>query len=143
MLKSESFIEQRIIWNAGRHNLPAGNCFEFDQLISSDPSHLSIIESNHLGKPILAFLHDKDNWSVLGTKGISGRLEKDYRAVEYAEILDLNGFEPLRLKQTEKKNLSILKVKTIKSEIEFKTKEGGEFFAFWNIALMLFRMSSK
>ena len=140
MLKTESFIEDRIIWNAGRHKMPDGNCF----ICSSEhPYSKSISLFNHLGKPILLFFLDEKNWSVLGTKGISGVIDDDFRAVEYSEIVELDGFEAAREKKTEKSKLSELKVIGKQKEFLFKTTPGGEFFAFWNIALMLQRMLLK
>ncbi len=140
MLKTESFIEDRIIWNAGRHKLPDGNCFNCG---SDHPYHKFIAGISHLGKPILLFALDEKNWSVLGTKGISGVIDDDFRSIEYSEIVKVDGFEAAREKKTEKSKLSELKVIAKHQEILFKTAPGGEFFAFWNIVLMLQRMLSK
>jgi hypothetical protein len=140
MLKTESFIENRIIWNAGRHKLPAGNCF----ICSSEHPYENLTaQHEHLGKPILLFALDEKNWSVLGTKGISGILDDDFRSIDYSEIVEFDGFEAAREKKTEKSKLSELKVKTQQHEILFKTAPGEEFFAFWNISLMLQRILSK
>ena len=140
MLKTESFIENRILWNAGQHKLPAGNCFPYD----SENPYKAVLESySHLGKPILLFALDGENWSVLGTKGVSGVVNNDFRSVEYSEIVELDGFEAAREKKTEKSKLSELKVRTEKQEISFKTTPGNEFFSFWNICLMLQRILAK
>mgnify|MGYP000037084918 CR=1 FL=1 len=90
----------------------------------------------------MLFVLNKENWSVLGTLGISGVIDGEFKFVEYSKIIDLDGFEAAREDKTEKSKLSELIVRTNEQEFKFKTSPGSEFFGFWNICLMLQRMLS-
>ncbi len=103
-----------------------------------------VLESfNHLGKPVMLFVLDEKNWSLLGTLGVSGVVDGKFRSVEYRNIVELSCDEAFREKKTEKSKITELDVKTENQEVKFVTSPGGEFFGFWNICLMLQRMLSK
>lgn len=90
--------------------------------------------------PVLLFFQNDENWSVIGTTGISGVFEGQYRAVKYSHIVELDGFEAAQEEKTRKSTLSTLKVITREEVFEFKTTPGNEFFSFWSICQMLQRM---
>lgn len=140
MSKSEEFIEQRILWAAGKHNLPSENGFSIQEM-GEKHAGIELTKFECLGKPIYLFIDDKDNWSVLGTLGITGLNDSVYNDIMYDEIKDLEGFDELKAGCKRKEELNELKVITSKNETIFKSKSGGDFFALWNICLMLQRMS--
>ncbi|MBV1910612.1 MAG: hypothetical protein KUG78_15020 [Kangiellaceae bacterium] len=141
MSKSEEFVEQRIMWAAGRHNLPTSNSFPIQDIDETACAGFELTKLKCLGKPIYLFFEDENNWSVLGTRGITGLNDSTYSSVRYDEIKDLEGFDELKVGGKRKEDLKELKVLTSQKETVFKSKSGGDFFALWNICLMLQRIS--
>jgi hypothetical protein len=141
MKKSEEFIEQRILWAAGRHNLPSKNSFPIQDIGDVNFAGLELAKLEYLGKPIYLFFEDECNWSVLGTLGITGLNDSTYNSIKYEEIKDLEGFDELKIGRKRKGDLNELKVITSQKMTVFRSKSGGDFFALWNICLMLQRIS--
>lgn len=67
----DDWIENRILWKAGKHSLPSGHTHLFTDLPAADrgPFETAAAQS-HLGRPILVFSGSPDLWTVLGTRKI-------------------------------------------------------------------------
>src|SRR5262245_36252306 len=70
----DGWIENRILWKAGKHGLPAGRTRLFIDLSPADRGPLEAAASARgVGRPVLASLGSPDLWTVLGTSKILSR----------------------------------------------------------------------
>ncbi|MEM6685000.1 MAG: hypothetical protein AAF617_04310 [Bacteroidota bacterium] len=150
MHKTESFIEDRIKWRASKRNLPNKHVVFFKDLDKKTRrEYLSEVHYQDTGKIVLLFTHKKKSWTAIGTKMIVGFDGKLLHTIAYKDIVSLDA---KHLKASleastftriffRKKFESDLVIKDIHgNETVFFTHPGEDFFALWNMTMMLARL---
>lgn len=126
-------VPYRIIHKARKFNLPGPNSFladephpEFSDLLGRVPTDTKI------GKPVLVFVRDSENWCFLAEAGIGGFTDAAFKEVAYHTITDVNGFPPEGA-PLNKRELHSLSVSTRIETIEFEASPGEDLFSLWNL----------
>ncbi len=136
MNKSESYIAERIRWRGDQHNLPKQNTYYWENASES----LRVFLVCEVGRPVLVSSSADQKSIVLCTKGLIIGNQSDSISINYNQIEDI--LHPPLSKEMPKSEMDSLKLLLKNgSEEVLKTAKGGEFFALWNILLMLVNFS--
>lgn len=138
-MPDDAFIAQRIRWRASQHGLPSDDTFAFGEHPANLAAAIKDACSDHeVQNPVLVFGRQLDRWTILGTRKLLSRYENNVSACEYSQITELGHAERLEDKAT----LQLIRVKLVDGrEVRAWGPPGAQFFAMWNIVLMLSRMS--
>ena len=143
MTADDAFFGTIIRRAAKTYGLPCGNAFFVSEQRDARAPHLQRIpKGSRIGDPVLIFLTEGPDWSVVASRGLGGEMEGRWYEVPFAEIDGMTGFpeeqEPLR-----KRELDILRVEASSRSLQFRSSAGAEFFAFWNICRKLVEVSKR
>lgn len=150
MKKSESFIENRIKWKASQYNLPNERVFLFEGLDKQKRAqYMRQISREKTGKIVLLFTDSEDNWTAVGTKMIIGYYGERMNSISLDEIqrstsksfYELQFMVPKSQKRIQKElECELLIIDKRGNKKVFITDKGSDFFALFNIVLMLSRL---
>ncbi|MCH2192667.1 hypothetical protein [Kordia sp.] len=150
MKKSESFIENRIKWKASQYNLPNERVFLFEGLDKQKRAqYMRQISREKTGKIVLLFTDSEDNWTAVGTKMIIGYDGERMNSISLDEIqrstsksfYELQFMVPKSQKRIQKElECELLIIDKRGNKKVFITDKGSDFFALFNIVLMLSRL---
>lgn len=150
MKKSESFIENRIKWKASQYNLPNERVFLFEGLDKQKRAqYMRQISREKTGKIVLLFTDSEDNWTAVGTKMIIGYDGERMNSISLDEIqrstsksfYELKFMVPKSQKRIQKElECELLIIDKRGNKKVFITDKGSDFFALFNIVLMLSRL---
>jgi len=148
--KSESFIENRIKWKASQYNLPNERVFLFEGLDKQKRAqYMRQISREKTGKIVLLFTDSEDNWTAVGTKMIIGYDGERMNSISLDEIqrstsksfYELKFMVPKSQKRIQKElECELLIIDKRGNKKVFITDKGSDFFALFNIVLMLSRL---
>jgi hypothetical protein len=148
MQKSEAFIINRLIWKAGKYNLPGTFSLLFNDLPLSKQEFLkSQLAIELSGMPILYFTKPTGEWTLLCTRQVICNDVKSVISLDISEIKRIlpTAFDPTQLGK--KIDISTIKKKSEWDTIQIIDKQdnsyilhadkGSDLFALWNILLMM------
>ena len=151
MYKKASFIENRIKWAASKHGLPTANSFFFEDLESNVRNkYLDRLKDYEIGNSVLLFKDENENWTIVGTDKVAWGSETELKIIPHNEI---HRMQPKQLKDVKEKVKFVRDVSkksdwhelsvtdNLNNETILTAQKGGDFFALWNILLMLGRLS--
>ena len=140
----DEWIESRITWKAGKHNLPAGRTWLFTDLPPTDRSRFEAAAAKcDLGRPVLVFLESPDLWTVLGTKKIMSRHHERLQAFPLRQLVRVGPIDkpqhewPVEQVRDWKRSWEYLSLKgTWWRKATIWVPCGGEAYALWSILHM-------
>ena len=140
-----TLVEARALRTATVHGVPSANAFLVETLPDPAAALLRRLpKSSAIGKPLLAFVTQQADWTVLGTLGVAGEVGGAYDEVLYHQITDMTGFlMGPDGSVPHKRNLDTLRVNVEGRTHQFRTSPGSDLFALWNICLKVTRMSKR
>ncbi|MDG1332465.1 MAG: hypothetical protein P8P74_09050 [Crocinitomicaceae bacterium] len=149
-MKTEGFIENRILWRASKSNLPNRNVFIYEDMPDSKRSkYAHIIDKVDSGKIILLFVGKSRVWTAVGTKMIVGF---DGEKVNSIRIDDIKHIDSKRMKELPDEPTGWTRIPrklnekavilTDKGGVEstFLTRKGKNLFSLCSMLLMLKRL---
>src|SRR6187397_3363755 len=87
MEKTPEFLKNRILWRAKHFKLTPGFTFLFEQLASSQKNAFSnLAENSGLGKPVIYFTKDINQWTLVCTNGIVSCYNDKSSKICYTDI---------------------------------------------------------
>lgn len=136
MIKSETFIENRIRWRGAQHKLPSTKTYYWESAPSLYTKNLKLDQ----GKPVLVSEQSKDNFVVVCTQGLIFKTNGLTSSIEYSLINDIDS--PSMEEGEAKSELSslILKLKNGEEKL-IKPEKYEKAFTVWSILLMLQKLS--
>lgn len=155
MLKSDTYLEERIKWRAGQQNLPTACALYFDQLSQDDKQkYEGLIRECHIGIPVILFVAKSNKWTIVGTQKVAAGEDNNVQAMSYSEIkIHTVGDDPFKefsgsddepekeFKKLEQDHL-LMKDKSDKV-VKLYTATGSDVYVLFNIIIMLERMSGQ
>lgn len=136
--KTDNFPEERIRWQGAKHNLPQEKTVFWEEA----PEALRIECEENIDNPVLLSWHDAEKYTVVGTRIVFGKLNGMAREVGIESIRQINSTElGRRVRKGDRSLLDI--VDPDGNTLQFRTEKGSEYFAVWNVILMLCRMGEK
>lgn len=151
MQKSDDYIVSRILWKAGKYNLPTKSSFYFHNLSPDLQQYLSgQIEGSDSGTPVLFFTRPTREWTLLCTRQIIGHDTHHLIALYLRDIQQITttALDPAAAGRPFRP--ATMKTKTEWDEIKvidqhnnthlFYAARGADLFALWNILLMAARL---
>jgi hypothetical protein len=147
MEKTPEFLKNRILWRAKHFKLTPDFTFLFEQLASSQKNAFSnLAENSGLGKPVIYFTKDINQWTLVCTNGIVSCYNDKSSKICYTDIKSMRpefldsipeGM-PIDISKTKKSEWNELIIYD-KSDNKhcLATKTGQDHFALMNIILMM------
>jgi len=146
--KTDSFIKSRIKWKAGGYKLSSNLTVYYKDLsLSLKEFYDQQIKNLNIGTPVLLFTRKRDDsWTIIGTqKVVWYSIQKisslDYLRFQFMATNDIyelkyNGETELNpIKKLEWDELTVLD--TENNKLKIPSYNGSDFFALWNILLMV------
>jgi hypothetical protein len=131
------FIENRIKWRAGQHNVPYPRTNFWQHAPESIRQHLP----DSFVRPVLFSQDRQGNSTVIGTEELAVIEDGTAIRVLLDDIIDLSS--PNIAEGKQKSHFCQLSVKTTSGDTLLPTEDGKGCFAVWNILLMLCRLRRK
>lgn len=149
MEKTDDYIRNRLLWKAGKHNLPTSSSFYFSDVAQNIKDYLAIHIDDSSGIPVLFFTKSTKEWTLICTREvICNNNQTIFRLV----IADINRFKPTTLESLKGRIDPKAHNKFEWHEVTIFDKQekrhvlhadkGADLFALWNILLMAVRMSN-
>ncbi len=137
MDKSDTFLEERIRWRAGLHELKASSTMYWEDA----PENYREKLPKELGNAVVLSFEDPDNFTIVCTRGVLGKNEGEDRTFLHSQIRDISGpkLTTKELPKSEANYFSVDLVSTV--SVTVKAEKGSPLFMVWNVVLMLHRMS--
>lgn len=148
MQKSEAFIINRLIWKAGKYNLPGAFSFLFNDLPLGKQEFLnSQLAIEFSGIPVLFFTKPTGEWTLLCTRQVICNDIKSVISLDISEIKQIlpTAFDPTQIgkrvdiftliKKSEWDTLKIIDRQD--NSYILHADKGSDLFALWNILLMM------
>lgn len=67
MIKSDQYLQERVIWRAGQHKLPTANAIFFDELSQEQKrKYETLLRGTDIGIPALLFVGKNNKWTIVG-----------------------------------------------------------------------------
>jgi len=147
MKKSDDYIVNRLLWKAGKYELPTKSSFYFTGLSPELQQYLSAqIEGSNSGIPVLFFTRPSQEWTLLCTRQVIGHNTRHLTALYLRDIKQITTTVFDQLPAGQPFRSSTMKKKTEWDEIKvidqldnahlFYADRGSDLFALWNILLM-------
>jgi len=87
MEKTPEFLKNRILWRANHFKLAPDFTFLFEELPSSQQNAFSnLAETSGLGKPVIYFTKDINQWTLVCTNGIVSCYNDKSSKIYYTDI---------------------------------------------------------
>ncbi|MCW3466122.1 hypothetical protein [Chitinophaga nivalis] len=146
--KTDEYFRKRLIWQATKHNLPAAYSFLYDDLPEATKTYLAAqIDMESAGIPVLFFTTPSQEWTLLCTRQLIGYNQGVY-VLPLKEITFITSKKRTSQlagdSRLPKGEWHELEVKDQQEQIFlFHAHKGGEFFALWNLLLMMRRFNQE
>lgn len=148
MVKSNRFIESRIMWKIRGYQLSPNLSTDYKNLPQSKKDYFeNHIRSLDIGKPVLLIQRKKgDCWTIIGTQKIVWYSSKKIGVLNYSSIKFIGTEDAYKLiyqKETERNLTNKLEwdeltlLDTENKVHKIPSNKGSDFFALWNILIML------
>jgi len=154
MTKTDEYIENRLIWKAGKYKLPTNFSFYFRDLSSEIKKYLSTqIDLNTSGNPVLFFTRPTKEWTLICTRQVICNDTNRIFKINLSDIKEIlpTEFDPkieghLKVSKTVQKKTKWDEIKIIDRQNRsyfFFADSGSDLFSLWNILLMAIRISER
>jgi hypothetical protein len=152
MKKTDTEIENKLIWKAKQCKLPTEFAFYFKDLPNDVQEPFSArIDIITCGKPVLLFIRGTEEWTLICTRQVVGRDRNGITSLNFGDIKQIFSTEFGPTLKYQSVDLKSIKPKAEWSEITiidrndlshvFYANSGADLFSLWNILLMAKRLS--
>jgi hypothetical protein len=142
-------IKASVTEKAIRYGVPRKYSALYDELdIDFTISFEKEIADRQFGLPIVRFSHPNGHWVLIGTKELAWY---DNDRIQFIDINNINGFEPMDKKEArEKAESNGTDMKLYLEQLGLKTVDGKvitlfiepwlEYFTFWHMMIRIFKL---
>lgn len=149
MEKTDDFIMSRLLWKAGRYDLPTSSSYYFKDISENIQTYLTThIDKETSGIPVLFFTKPTKEWTLICTREV---ICNDNQTIFRLNLADIKSFKPTMFEhmtgridpKAHKKAEWHLVTVFDKQDNRYvlHADKGKDLFALWNILLMAARLT--
>lgn len=129
--QSDDWIEHRMRWAFGKHELTPAQAHFIPDLLADCPAEaIEAASSGRVGRAVVAFSRGDERWTLVGTRAVISHFDGQDVRVDLAELATIDVADR-NLKKTEHEHLALTDRDGRQHVIWLP--RGGAFFAVWGV----------